>query len=203
MYLPWFDIEVRHRFFTSGMHRTFTVSPTTRTEALGEQLGVSSRQTPDGIRVFYESRRLQALQDYGKTSGAILQLAFKLDTSDHLFARYTEPSCPDGSLYYFDQPGAEAESSERSRLHRRDSVSEHEVERLASPRVEELLEPMERAAPPLGVIGISLPPSEGPHTYQIRFAARQTFWIYYLLGRFAKDSFYMEDAKGETAFEAL
>jgi hypothetical protein len=44
---------------------------------------------------------------------------------------------------------------------------------------------------------------QGPRTYSIRFAARRTFWTYYLLGSFARDGLYMEDAKGETAFDAL
>jgi hypothetical protein len=203
MYLPLFDIEVKHQFFTSGMHRTFTVSPTVRTEALAAQLGVSSRQTPDGIRVFYESRRLQELQgdiDHPETA---LPLGFKLDTVDHLFARYTEPMCPGGSVFYFDQRCAQVESAERSRLHRDAQVSGHEVEALESPPVDALLEATERAAPPLGVIRVSLAPSDGPRTYSIRFAARQTFWTYYLLGSFARDGLYMEDAKGDIDFDSL
>ena len=203
MYLPLFDIEVKHQFFTSGMHRTFTVSPTVRTEALAAQLGVSSQQTPNGIRVFYESRRLDALQRDADNPETALQLGFKLETPDHLFARYTEPMCPDGSLFYFDQRCAQVESSERSRLHRCAQVSGHEVEPLESPRVDELLEQTEQAAPPLGVIRIALSPSDGPRTYAIRFAARKTFWTYYLLGRFATDGLYMEDAKGETEFDSL
>ena len=203
MYLPLFDIEVKHQFFTSGMHRTFTVSPTVRTEALAAQLGVSSQPTPNGIRVFYESRRLEALQRSSGNPETTLLLGFKLDTPDHLFARYTEPICPGGSLFYFDQRCAQVESSECSRLHRGVQVSGHEVERLESPRVDELLEQMEQAAPPLGVIRISLSPSDGPRTYSIRFAARKSFWTYYLLGRFARDGLYMEDAKGETEFDSL
>lgn len=203
MYLPLFDIEVTHQFFTSGMHRTFTVSPTVRTEARAAQLGVSSQPTPDGLRVLYEARRLQAWQRGAGTPQTALPLGFKLDTPDHLFARYTEPLCPGGSLFYFDQRGAEVESSERSRLHRGAQVSGQEVEPLDSPQVDELLEPTEQAAPPLGVIRISLSPSDGPRIYSIRFAARKTFWTYYLLGRFARDGLYMEDAKGETEFDSL
>jgi hypothetical protein len=198
-----FDIEVNHQFFTSGMHRTFTVSPTVQTEELAAQLGVSSQSTPDGIRVFCESRRLETLQRDADNPETALQLGFKLDTPDHLFARYTEPLCPGGSLFYFDQRCAQVESSERSRLHRDAQVSGHEVERLDSPPVGELLDPTEQAAPPLGVIRISLSPPDGPRTYSIRFAARKTFWTYYLLGRFAKGGLYMADAKGETEFDSL
>jgi len=203
MYLPLFDIEVKHQFFTSGTHRTFTVSLTVRTEARAAQLGVSSQPTPDGIRVLYEARRLEALQRGAGSSPMALSLGFKLDTPDHLFARYTEPICPGGSLFYFDQRCAQVESSECSRLHRDAQVSGHEIEPLDSPRVDELLEPTEQANPPLGVIRISLSPSDGPRTYAIRFAARKTFWIYYLLGRFARDGLYLEDAKGETEFDSL
>jgi hypothetical protein len=203
MYLPWFDIEVTHQFFTSGTHRTFTVSPTVRTEARAAQLGVSSQPTPDGIRVLYEARRLEAWRRGASNPQTALPLGFKLDTPDHLFARYTEPMCPGDSLFYFDQRCAQVESSERSRLHRGAQVSEPEIEPLDSPRIDELLEPTELAAPPLGVISISLSPSDGPRTYSIRFAARKTFWTYYLLGRFARDGLYLEDAKGETEFDSL
>ena len=203
MYLPLFDIEVTHQFFTSGTHRTFTVSPTLRTEARAAQLGVSSQPTPKGIRVLYEARRLQAWQRGAGNPPTALSLGFKLDTPDHLFVRYTEPMGPGGSLFYFDQRCAQVESSECSRLHRGAQVSEQEVEPLDSPRVDELLEPTEQADPPLGVIRISLSPSDGPRTYAIRFAARKTFWTYYLLGRFARDGLYLEDAKGETEFDSL
>lgn len=203
MYLPLFDIEVKHQFFTSGLHRTFTVSPTLQTELLAEKIGVSSRQTPDGIRVFYESRRLQELKDYAENREMALPLGFKLNTTDPLFARYTEPMCQDGSAFCFDQQGAQEESAERSRLHRDAVVSEHDVEILESPPVDELLTPEERANPPLGVIRLSLTPTDGLRTYYIRFAARKTFWTYYLLGSFARDGLYMEDAKGETEFDAL
>ena len=203
MYLPLFDIDVKHQFFTSGTYRTFTVSPTVRTEALAVQLGVSSQQKPDGIRVFYELRRLEALQRCAGNPETALHLGFKLDTADHLFARYTEPICPGDSLFYFDQRCAQVESSERSRLHRGAQVSGYEVEPLESPRVDELLEQTEQAAPPLGVISIPLSLSDGPRTYSICFAARETFWIYYLLGSFARDGLYMEDAKGETEFDSL
>jgi hypothetical protein len=87
MYLPWFDIEVTHQFFTSGTHRTFTVSPTVRTEARAAQLGVSSQPTPDGIRVLYEARRLAASRRGASNPQTALPLGFKLDTPDHLFAR--------------------------------------------------------------------------------------------------------------------
>lgn len=203
MYLPLFDIEVTHQFFTTGMHRTFTVSPTARSESRAAQLGVSSQPTPDGIRVFYEARRWQAWQRGAGNPQTALSLGFKLDTLDHLFARYTEPLCPGGSLFYFDQRCAQVESSECSRLHRDAQVSGYEVEPLDSPRVDALLEPTEQAAPPLGVIRISLSPSDGPRTYAIRFAARKTFWTYYLLDRFARDGLYLEDAKGETEFDFL
>ena len=201
MYLPLFDIEVRHQFFTSGMHRTFAVSPTERTEALAEQLGVSSRQTPDGVRVFYESRRLRDLQ--GEHAGESLSLGFKLESLDHMFARYTEPICPAGSLFYFDEQVAQEESAERSRLHREAQVSRLEVESLQSPLVDELLAAEEQAPAPLGLIRISPTPSEALRTYYICFAARRTFWTYYLLGSFARDGLYMEDAKGEVEFDAL
>lgn len=203
MYLPLFDIGVKHQFFTSGMHRTFTVSPTVRTDALAAQLGMSSQQTPNGIRVFCEARRWEALHRGAGNPETALPLGFKLDALDHLFARYTEPTCPAGSLFYFDQRCAQVESSERSRLHRGAQVSEYEVKPLDSPQVDELLEQTEQATPPLGVIRISLTPSDEPRTYSICFAARRSFWTYYLLGRFARDSLYMEDAKGETEFDSL
>jgi hypothetical protein len=98
-------------------------------------------------------------------------------------------------------------------LHRQTQVSCSEIEPIESPRVDALLMPAERETPPLGVINIPLMPSASglfdaqfnvtPRTYQICFAARKTYWTYYLLGQLAKADVYIEDAKGETAFEAL
>ncbi len=190
-----------------------TISLTAQTEALVEKVGLLCRQTPNGIRVHYESQRLEALQRNASNPQTTLQLGFKLTTADHLFARYTEPICPDDSMFYFDQLYAQVESSETYRLHRKAQVSEREVEPLGSPQVDELLDGADRVAPPLGVIKIWLAPSAGglfdaqlnvtPATYYVRFAARKTYWKYYLLGNLARDGLYMEDAKCETEFDLL
>jgi len=74
---------------------------------------------------------------------------------------------------------------------------------VTSPRVDALLEAEEQASPPLGLIRISPSPVNGLHTYSICFAARRTFWTYYLLGSFAREGLYMEDAKDEVEFDAL
>lgn len=213
MYLPLFDIVVEHQFFLNGMRRTLVVAPTVRTEALTANLGLLSRQTPNGIRLLYEVQRLQALQQDVRSAQSALQLGFKLTTSDHLFASYTEPICPGDSLFFFDQSCAQAEIPKSYRLHCDAQVSAHEVEPLVSLRLDELLDDADRVGPLIGVIEISLSPStEGlfdaqlnvtSRTYEIRFAARKTYWTYYLLGNLARDGLYMEDADGEVEFKSL
>lgn len=213
MYLPLCDIVVEHQFFTNGIGRTFTVSPTVQTEELAAKVGLLSRRTPHGIRIVYNVQHLEALQRYASNAQPALRLGFKLDSTDHLFASYTEPMCPDDSIFYCDALCAQAESSESYRLHREAHVSASEVEPLGSPRVDELLDQADRGAPPLGLIHISLAPAAGgllearvhmkPRTYYVRFAARQTYWTYYLLGHLARDALYIEDAKGETEFDLI
>ena len=213
MYLPLFEIVVSHQFFLNGMRRTLVVSPTVQADALTAKLGLVSRQTPNGIRMLYQVQRLQALQDCVRSSPPGMQLGFKLTTSDHLFASYTEPTCSGNSLFLFDQSCAQAESSESYRLHREPQVSASEVEPLLSPRIDELLDEAEQAAPLLGVIKIPLSPSaEGvfdaqlnvtSRTYEVRFAARQTYWTYYLMGHLVREGVYMEDADGDVEFDNL
>ena len=213
MYLSWFDIEVEHQFFTSGMGRTFTVSPTRKTAELAQEMGLRTRETPNGIHVVYEVQQFEALQrriDHDPTG---LQLGFKLETTDRLFEMYTEPLCAPDSLFNFESSEAEVESDEISRLHREPHVSIHEVEPLESPRIEARLEKQEQMARPLGLIHISLEPSAGgvldaqlkarPRTYHIRFAARKTYWAYYLLDDLARDDLYIEDAKEVVEFDAV
>ena len=213
MYLPLFDIVMDHQFFMNRMRDTLTVSPTGQTAALIDQLGLSSRQTPNGIRMLYEVQRLDTLQQVAISTQPILQLGFTLVTADHSFARYTEPICPDGSLFYFEQLSAHTESPDTYRLHRDPQVSTAESDSLESPRVNEVLQQADRDHSLLGVINIVLAPTASsvfdaqfnvtPRTYVIRFAARQAYWTYYLLGSFARDGLYMEDAKGEITFESL
>lgn len=195
------------------MRRTLTVSPTVQTEALAAQAGLFSRQTPNGIRVFYELQRLETLQHLACNTQEAVQLGFKLDTADHLFAHYTEPGCPADSLFYFEPSCTRMASADIDCLHRQAQVSCSEIEQIESPRVDALLTPAERVTPPLGVISVPLMPSTRglfdeqfnvmPRTYQICFAARKTYWTYYLLGQLAKEGVYIEDAKGETSFDAL
>lgn len=153
--------------------------------------------------MFIESQRLGELQLSTDNPATAAQLVFKLNTEDHLFNYYTEPICPDGSLFFFDHQYAHIESFERSRLHHDNEVSKHDLEQIESTRIGELLQPMEHGALPLGLIRMPLSLADGPRTYLISFASRKTFWTYYLLGSFARDGLYMEDAKGEIAFDSL
>lgn len=213
MYLPLCEIILEHQFFTNGIGRTCTVSPTVQAEALAVQVGLLSRRTPHGIRIVYDVQHVEALQRYASNAQPALRLGFKLATTDHLFASYTEPMCPNDGMFYFDTLCAQAESSEAYRLHREAHVSESEVAPLGSPRVDELLDQAGRGASPLGLIHISLALTAGglvearghmkPRTYYIRFAARQTYWTYYLLGNLARNALYIEDAKGETEFDLI
>lgn len=210
-YSPLFSLGIEHGFFSDGLCRALSFVPTPQTEMVIGKSGLLIRKTMNGLRVFYDETRYDALLSYASVSDEPLTLEFKAFASDPLFANYTEPSVyKDGSILYFSNRDAEADSEGKARLHREEFVSAADFEELSSPLLEGVISHRDSLSNPILVISIGLSEDEvaslkqaskpSAKKYYVSFQAEQTIWKYYLLGDLAKADFYVNDREEQIEF---
>jgi len=198
------SVQVEHSFFSDGVCRVLGFVPTDNTNMAIAQTGMVTRNTVNGIEVFYDETKADALQMHVSLPDEPLSLGFKVITKDPLFWNYTEPSVhKEGSILCFDNRAVDVDTNSRLRLHSGEFVSEADFEKLNSPVLEGVFCLQDHLLTPIFIINIltsendvralALEPTDAPKSYYIRFQARQSFWKYYLMGGLAKEDVYVND----------
>ena len=211
-YLPLFSVEVEHTYFSKGWCAGLDFVPTPDSLMFIEKAGLLIRNTPNGIRAFFDQNSSEALRLYATGSDEPLRLAFKVFAREMFFRAYTEITTPEeDSILYFDNRGGGIESTNRFRLHEMEFVSAKDFEKLNSPRIADILSRKDRLLKPEFIVSIGLGQKEiqildaasktAYHNYYLKFQARETFWKYYLLGSMTKNKSYIADLNNETEFE--
>ena len=207
-YLPLFNIQAEHGFFADNRCRVLNFVSTPVTDRIMENAGLLTRKKTNGISVFYDEDRHDALYQYATNPAEPLVFAFKALTDDSLFWNYTQPPVYKlGSLLYFDNTNTSSGADGRLRLHAGDFVGGADFEHQQSGGVNVVT----RLHPDLmtPVFGVNINVSEKdfdqsplePKSYHISFQARQTYWKYYLLGDMANEDFYVTDQDDNVEFE--
>ena len=217
-YLPLFSIAVEHQFFLDGVCTGLDFIPTPHSEKILKRVGMLTRHTRNGIRVFYDEQRTEALQLLIADPDEPLCFGFKVVSRDPAFVNYTIPTVLlDDAILYFDSRRAKKEEKTgKVRLHAGASVSEKNFKKLNAPVLEGLIGKREQVVKPHFLINIWIerkhtsakkPPAKDieiiPIDYYLTFKARQTYWKYYLLGEIAKSNPYIADLNDQTEFEAI
>jgi len=211
-YLPIFSVEVEHTFFSSDLCPGLDFTPTPKTHALLAKADLLMRNTPNGIRIFYNRHNTEALGLYARNPDEPLRLEFKVFARDRSFKNYADHGdAEDDSILYFDSDGVKSDEAGRFRLHEADYISEIDFEVLNSPRLIDILSPKESLVKPEFIISIRLEDKEIPQldesskapfkNYYLKFQARETIWKYYLLGNLTKKKSYIVDLNNEMEFE--
>ncbi len=171
------------------------------------QAGLLTRKTANGISVFYDEQRVDALQLCATDAVEPLSLGFKVVSKDPFSSNYTEPGQrKDDTILYFDTRGAKPDKATgKLRLHKGEYVGERESDfkELGSPALEDFLSKRDRLVRPLCLVNIypfvqnqgsvSEQLNASPKDYYLKFKARKTFWKYYLLGTMSKPNAGLED----------
>ncbi len=210
-YLPLFSIEVEHRFFFAGLCPVLDFVPTPKTNVVIEKTGLLTRNTINGIRLFYDENRSDSLQLYAADPAEPLNFGFKVFSKDPFFQNYTNlPVAKEDTILYFDNRNVKSETTGRLRLHDEEYVSETDFVRMDSPLLADSLSKKDRLVKPVCVVNICISENESSlfdepskaisKSYYLKFQARQTFWKYYLLGDMARENLHIADLDSETEF---
>jgi len=203
---PLFSIAVNHDYFADGLCRELDFVPTFDTARLMRNVGLLSRTMRNGVGVFCEDDRREALQGYAQEARAGWGgLTFKVFSRDKKFRNYTDPGNPsifkEHSILYCCNRDEGKDATGRTPLY-----FDEYLELYSS--YEDVLSKMD--ALPVCIISIGITPSyveeifeqsAAPAEYYVRFNARKTFWKYYLVGDIARDDAYVVDLDGKTEFE--
>lgn len=214
-------VVVEHMFFApddgaseqeparAGICHAVAFHPTGATTKRIGDAGILQRDVPGGIRLFCDDSRRDALISAAASSPDGLQLTFELFSRDRLFANYTRPAIPrEDAILYFSNRSGNTDSAGATLLHAGEVVGENDFAPLDTPLLagEDITQLRRRN--PLAVVELALPAPGADATlhagsFHIRFATRETFWKYYLLGGSLGTDVYIADLDSQTDFEAL
>ncbi len=211
-FLPLFQVSVEHDFYSDRQLPGVSFVPILDTQAVIRNAGLLIRKTRSGVEVYYDRSRSPSLELMLADSNGGLALLFKV-YADSEFRNYSEGFlCQTGAIPYFESQRGIADG-ERIRLHRGACVSRDDLESTASSALVGLLGAREPAAGPVCAAKLMIRPELGvnlesekntaPLHYFARFGARETYWVYYLLGPFAEKRASIVDLDGHVDFEPI
>ena len=178
-YAPLFGISAEHAFYADGLCRGLHFAPSADTAAWLQRVDAVCRDTGSGLVVLAAAQRARA---------APPRLCWSLRCEDPRFAAVTEglPATRDELLVFHGS---------------KDQVADGQAWPLRWPTASEQLSPAQRKRPPLALLHLPAPSSDGPFiTYRIRFAARAPIWKYCLVGPWSSDPLEVVAGTGEPGF---
>lgn len=217
-YRPLFDVQVGHRYFSSGQWRGLDFVPTADTARMMQGADVLARPTAGGLALFCNDEKLKVLRLYATGNDPAVAFRFKVQAADRTFANYTAPLAGDpGTIPFLDGSIAEDEADGGARRYRlsKDAAVSGKDMCGANELIERgILTERDRRAPPDFVVEVRVtPPATGgsesdgsagtetmPH-YYCDFAARSSIWRYFLMGNLGGDSPSIVDPDNRVEFE--
>ena len=148
-YLPLFSLDVEHDFFSDGRWRHVRFEPAPASGALMGKAGLLLRKNVNGIELYYDRSRIDALKLFLADANGELGFQFKAYVDDEAFKNYSEAFlCDPSALAYFDSDnGVPVEG--RIRLHPGERASDEDLQPVGSERFADLLGRRERHLPPV------------------------------------------------------
>lgn len=213
-YKTLFCVDVEHTFFASGALADLSFVPVPATSAILNKAGLLSKETGKGLSVFSDQRGAEVLRIFAAELEEPLRFSFKVFSQYRALDLCTDPTpATQAAILHFDTQRAKPGEDGRLRLHEQEYVSGQDFVPIASPLLDDLLNPKDRLIKPAFTVtvhvtgadiqGVDAPgPSHPPH-YYVKFHARQMVWKYYVLGNLAKRSAYIADANNDIEFDAL
>ncbi len=195
------SISVEHTYFPGSVCSGLEFTLPSPTASLMNRGGLLVRGTANGVRLFADEEWRRFFDSAATAGEPPPDLLFKVFVRDPCFGVYTAPPWrKDGALLYLDGRDAVREESGRFRLHTGEYVAPRDFQRLDDPSLAHLIEPRDRAMPPLCVI--RLRGEQGVQgAWYLRFKARETYWKYYILGELARRDLAIVDRDGAVEFE--
>lgn len=211
-FLPLFQVTLEHDFYGQGPWPGSRLVPTRDTQAMIAKAGLLTRSAPACIQVYFDRSRLASLELLLTDADSGLALRFKA-YADSEFRNYSESFMSRaGVIASLDSRRGNAHGN-RIRLHGGEHVSAQDTVSIDTGCVAQALGTREPAASIVCAVAIRIgsPPSIDPGSdgditaphYFARFGARETYWVYYLLGPLLERRASIVDLDGQVDFEAL
>jgi len=209
------SVAVDHGYNLSGVCPCLKFYPTENTEAVLEQAGLLYKPSLDGVQIFYDNDRLEALELCTQDPEKNPSFDFKVYAQDPEFRSYSEPFARDEQgILYFDN--LEVSDPGKQVLSIQEFVTVEDFKPDGAPEFEDVLSQKDRLRPPEFVLRIYANNKKGallqqwlepePTIYRLRFNSRQRYWKYYLLGKIVSKNknhkgFYIVDPDNQVEFE--
>ncbi len=204
-YHPLFHLRVQHLFFNEASGLRLDFVPTPYSQALLQRAGLLTRASANGLDVFYDAEKTEALGHYLSDSDDPFSFQYRVFSKDPRFRNYTKaPAYRDDALLYFGNQNVLDDALHGFLLHTSPSVSEADFRSLESPELVSLLSKKDHLLRPAFVVDLRLSESvlrEGAKHYVIQFDARATYWKYYFLGHLTEKEPCISDLNNKTEFE--
>lgn len=211
-YHPLVSIAVEHMFYSPAPCRGLKFVPTSDTSITINKIGLLTRNTSNGISVFYDEHTTGILQGYVDDSDDPLILTFKVFSKNPLFENFTErPIHQKNAILYFDNRGMKTQTSGKQRLHDEEYVSSINFKNMDAPWLENILDIKDRHLRPIFIVRLFMSKYYNnlldkhlnviSRKYYLKFKSRKTFWKYYMLGLMAQKNSYIADLNEAIKFE--
>lgn len=205
-YQPLFTVSVDHRYFADGLWKGLDFIPEPGTLKLIQCANALLRNTQNGIAVYYDSGKLNALRLYAEDANGVSSFSFKVYARDRGFANYTSPSFQkDGAILYFSNRGRDGNAAgEKTRLSADDFVSDKDFEDVSALNARGILCGKDRVMPDFLVDILVEPAKSGgldAREYEVSFNTRQSYLKYHLLGSVNRDNLFIVDLDNRFEFE--
>jgi hypothetical protein len=206
-------VSVDHAYFADGRCRGLEFVPAQRTLYFINKTGLLIKHTVNGIVIFYEKSRAEALRQFFGDVDEPFSLAFKVFSRAPDFSYYTQPiTFKEAAILYFDNQGITPDDgSGIIRLHSDEYVSDQNFVELGSQLLADIINKRDILIRPVFVVNIGNSPSisavissrqnSSSCDFRIKFQARETFWKYYLLGEMRKKNAFITDRNNGFEFE--
>lgn len=202
LYQPLFTVSVEHAYFADGLWKglDFIASPETARMVGGG--GLLVKPTANGIGVFFDEERAQAMRLYAQETAGALRFDFSVRARDRAFENYTFPDVrKNGWVLRFGNAGREAGAADgRIRLSRDEFASEADFDGFDAAAMGIAVIGSRRIQPDFAV-SLDVAPAAGARDFYVRFGARKSFWKYHLLGNMNRGAAYIVDLDSRVEFE--
>lgn len=211
---PLFSVSVEHGYFTDGAWKGLDFVPVPVTVKVINGANLLVRPTKNGMAVFYDVSRSDALRLYAKDANGALCFSFRVYAKDRTFANYTSPAMRSGDavLYFDNREGVTDQATGKVRLSKEDAATEKDLREIDSLVAEDILCDRDRRVPPDFVVSVVVESGSGEVSSAgatgwrvqdclVRFNARQAYWKYHLLGNMNRSSPFIVDLDNRVEFE--
>ena len=208
---PLFEITVEHSYF-NGACDCLKFVPSIATRRMLGNGGLLLRKYAGGIVMLYDHGRTDAMQYFLEHDADGLNFEFKAYATDPDFKTYTEPF-PEkkAQLLYFSNESTAIPTDGEIRLHEPEHVTSMNFTSMNSAPLQDVLIQKDRFMPPVFVVKIHADKRSNPlfdtrfrsrsPRFRLNFAARQTYWKYYLHSDKVDESAYIHDPEDRVEFE--